>query len=55
MNVFGFGASSDGTWHHYFDKTNNHYNGGPHVGDFESKTVHQFLQRKKISLYKGNQ
>nr|XP_055059201.1 CMP-N-acetylneuraminate-beta-galactosamide-alpha-2,3-sialyltransferase 2-like isoform X1 [Misgurnus anguillicaudatus] len=53
VNVFGFEASSDGTWHHYFDETNNHYNGGPHGGDFENKTMHQLLQRKKISLYKG--
>ncbi|XP_042600669.1 CMP-N-acetylneuraminate-beta-galactosamide-alpha-2,3-sialyltransferase 2-like isoform X2 [Cyprinus carpio] len=53
VNVFGFGASSTGTWHHYFDKTRTHYKGGPHGGDFENKTMHQLQQRNKISIYKG--
>ncbi|XP_042632191.1 CMP-N-acetylneuraminate-beta-galactosamide-alpha-2,3-sialyltransferase 2-like isoform X2 [Cyprinus carpio] len=53
VNVFGFGASSTGTWHHYFDKTRTHYKAGPHGGDFENKTMHQLQQRNKISIYKG--
>uniref|UniRef100_A0A671M400 CMP-N-acetylneuraminate-beta-galactosamide-alpha-2,3-sialyltransferase 2 n=1 Tax=Sinocyclocheilus anshuiensis TaxID=1608454 RepID=A0A671M400_9TELE len=53
VNVFGFGASSTGTWHHYFDKTRTHFKGGPHGGDFENKTMHQLQQRNKISVYKG--
>ncbi len=53
VNVFGFGASSTGTWHHYFDKTRTHFKGGPHGGDFENKTMHQLKERNKISIYKG--
>ncbi|XP_065141769.1 CMP-N-acetylneuraminate-beta-galactosamide-alpha-2,3-sialyltransferase 2-like [Paramisgurnus dabryanus] len=53
VNIFGFGASSDGAWHHYFDKTKMNYVGGPHGGDHENKTMHELLQRNKISLYKG--
>ncbi|KAI7798533.1 putative CMP-N-acetylneuraminate-beta-galactosamide-alpha-2 [Triplophysa rosa] len=53
VNVFGFGASSGGAWHHYFDQTNTHFKAGPHGGDFENKTIHELLQRKKISIYKG--
>ncbi|XP_051519614.1 CMP-N-acetylneuraminate-beta-galactosamide-alpha-2,3-sialyltransferase 1-like isoform X1 [Myxocyprinus asiaticus] len=53
VNVFGFGAKSDGTWHHYFDRSHTHYKGGPHGGDFENKTMHELVQRNKISIYKG--
>ncbi|XP_051992556.1 CMP-N-acetylneuraminate-beta-galactosamide-alpha-2,3-sialyltransferase 1-like [Xyrauchen texanus] len=53
VNVFGFGAKRDGTWHHYFDRSNTHYKGGPHGGDFENKTMHELVQRNKISIYKG--
>jgi len=53
VNVFGFGASSTGTWHHYFDKSHTHYKGGPHKGDIENVTIHQLLHRNKISIYKG--
>ncbi|TRY87564.1 hypothetical protein DNTS_014525 [Danionella cerebrum] len=53
VNVFGFGASSTGTWHHYFDKTRTHFKGGPHGGDFENVTLHKLQHRNKITMYKG--
>ncbi|XDV33919.1 hypothetical protein PO909_004161 [Leuciscus waleckii] len=53
VNVFGFGATRNGTWHHYFDKSHTHFKGGPHKGDIENKTMHQLQHRNKISIYKG--
>ncbi|XP_048058959.1 CMP-N-acetylneuraminate-beta-galactosamide-alpha-2,3-sialyltransferase 1-like [Megalobrama amblycephala] len=53
VDVFGFGAKSDGTWHHYFDKSHTNFKGGPHKGDIENTTMYQLVHRNKISIYKG--
>ncbi|XP_058608519.1 CMP-N-acetylneuraminate-beta-galactosamide-alpha-2,3-sialyltransferase 1-like [Onychostoma macrolepis] len=43
VNVFGFGATSDGNWHHYFDKTLTSYEIGIHGGKFENETINQLI------------
>ncbi|XP_077051034.1 CMP-N-acetylneuraminate-beta-galactosamide-alpha-2,3-sialyltransferase 1-like [Siphateles boraxobius] len=53
VNVFGFGAKSDGHWHHYFDGILTHFSRGSHGGDFENKTINELLLINKISIYKG--
>ncbi|XP_051948784.1 CMP-N-acetylneuraminate-beta-galactosamide-alpha-2,3-sialyltransferase 1-like isoform X2 [Xyrauchen texanus] len=53
VNVFGFGARSDGKWHHYFDRSLTHFSSGNHGGDFENKTMNELLKRNKIFMYKG--
>ncbi|XP_065137889.1 CMP-N-acetylneuraminate-beta-galactosamide-alpha-2,3-sialyltransferase 1-like isoform X3 [Paramisgurnus dabryanus] len=53
VDVFGFGAQSNGRWHHYFDKSLNHFSRGMHGGDFENETMHELLLRNKICMYKG--
>ncbi|XP_056597338.1 CMP-N-acetylneuraminate-beta-galactosamide-alpha-2,3-sialyltransferase 1-like isoform X2 [Triplophysa dalaica] len=53
VNVFGFGARSDGNWHHYFDSTLAHFSRGSHGGDFENITMNELQLRKKIFKYKG--
>ncbi|CAM4638680.1 unnamed protein product [Leuciscus chuanchicus] len=34
VNVFGFGAKSDGHWHHYFDAILTHFSRGVHLSNF---------------------
>ncbi|KAI7798684.1 CMP-N-acetylneuraminate-beta-galactosamide-alpha-2,3-sialyltransferase 1-like [Triplophysa rosa] len=53
VKVFGFGARSDGNWHHYFDRTLAHFSRGSHGGDFENKTMNELQRRNKIFMYKG--
>ncbi|KAF4100768.1 hypothetical protein G5714_018964 [Onychostoma macrolepis] len=53
VNVFGFGAKSDGNWHHYFDRSLTHFSRGNHGGDFENKTMNELLLLNKISIHKG--
>ncbi|XP_056113753.1 CMP-N-acetylneuraminate-beta-galactosamide-alpha-2,3-sialyltransferase 1-like [Rhinichthys klamathensis goyatoka] len=53
VNVFGFGAKSDGHWHHYFDGILTHFSRGSHGGDFENKTINELLLINKISMHKG--
>ncbi|XP_055076486.2 CMP-N-acetylneuraminate-beta-galactosamide-alpha-2,3-sialyltransferase 1-like [Misgurnus anguillicaudatus] len=53
VDVFGFGAKSNGRWHHYFDKTLIHFSKGMHSGNFENVTIHKLLLRNKIFMYKG--
>ncbi|XP_051728677.1 CMP-N-acetylneuraminate-beta-galactosamide-alpha-2,3-sialyltransferase 1-like isoform X2 [Ctenopharyngodon idella] len=53
VNVFGFGAKSDGQWHHYFDSSLTHFSGGVHGGGFENKTINELLLINKISVHKG--
>ncbi|XP_051728679.1 CMP-N-acetylneuraminate-beta-galactosamide-alpha-2,3-sialyltransferase 1-like isoform X3 [Ctenopharyngodon idella] len=53
VNVFGFGAKSDGHWHHYFDSSLTHFSRGVHGGGFENKTINELLLINKISVHKG--
>ncbi|KAK7139449.1 hypothetical protein R3I93_016555 [Phoxinus phoxinus] len=53
VNVFGFGAKSDGHWHHYFDGILTHFSRGSHGGDFENKTINELLLIGKIYMHKG--
>ncbi|XP_016086556.1 CMP-N-acetylneuraminate-beta-galactosamide-alpha-2,3-sialyltransferase 1-like isoform X3 [Sinocyclocheilus grahami] len=53
VDVFGFGAKSDGNWHHYFDTSLIHFSRGSHGGDFENKTMNELLLLNKISIHKG--
>ncbi len=53
MDVFRFGAKSDGNWHHYFDRRLTHFSRGSHGGDFENKTTNELLLLNKISINKG--
>ncbi|KAK9958058.1 hypothetical protein ABG768_012239 [Culter alburnus] len=53
VNVFGFGATSDGNWHHYFDETLTPFENDSHAGDFENKTIIRLQQENKILLYRG--
>uniref|UniRef100_A0A673FHB7 CMP-N-acetylneuraminate-beta-galactosamide-alpha-2,3-sialyltransferase 2 n=1 Tax=Sinocyclocheilus rhinocerous TaxID=307959 RepID=A0A673FHB7_9TELE len=53
VNVFGFGATSDGIWHHYFDKTLTSYEISVHAGRFENETINRLQQENKILMHKG--
>ncbi|XP_077051159.1 CMP-N-acetylneuraminate-beta-galactosamide-alpha-2,3-sialyltransferase 2-like [Siphateles boraxobius] len=53
VKVFGFGATSDRNWHHYYDETLTLFEYGSHGGDFENKTINQLHQENKILMYKG--
>uniref|UniRef100_A0A673FQQ0 ST3 beta-galactoside alpha-2,3-sialyltransferase 1 n=1 Tax=Sinocyclocheilus rhinocerous TaxID=307959 RepID=A0A673FQQ0_9TELE len=39
VNIFGFGATSDGNWHHYFDKTLISYEIGVHMASLHQICV----------------
>ncbi|XP_051992554.1 CMP-N-acetylneuraminate-beta-galactosamide-alpha-2,3-sialyltransferase 1-like isoform X1 [Xyrauchen texanus] len=52
VSVFGFGPTSDGYWHHYFDRSLTDFRRGNHGGDFENKTTHHLHLRNKIIMYK---
>ncbi|XP_056336055.1 CMP-N-acetylneuraminate-beta-galactosamide-alpha-2,3-sialyltransferase 1 [Danio aesculapii] len=52
VNVFGFGATSKGQWHHYFDESMTSFS-NIHSGDFENQTIHFLHQENKISLHQG--
>ncbi|XP_055076543.1 CMP-N-acetylneuraminate-beta-galactosamide-alpha-2,3-sialyltransferase 1 [Misgurnus anguillicaudatus] len=53
VHVFGFGATKDGKWHHYFDQTLTPYANESHAGDFEYKTIIRLHREKKLLMYKG--
>uniref|UniRef100_A0A8C1V8A7 CMP-N-acetylneuraminate-beta-galactosamide-alpha-2,3-sialyltransferase 1 n=1 Tax=Cyprinus carpio TaxID=7962 RepID=A0A8C1V8A7_CYPCA len=53
VNIFGFGATSDGIWHHYFEKILTSYDIGIHAGRFENETINRLQQENKILIYKG--
>ncbi|XP_051526519.1 CMP-N-acetylneuraminate-beta-galactosamide-alpha-2,3-sialyltransferase 1, partial [Myxocyprinus asiaticus] len=50
VNVFGFGATRDGNWNHYFDDTLTSYVNGSHGGDFEYITINRLHQEKMILM-----
>lgn len=57
VNVFGFGADSQGNWHHYWE--NNRYAGefrktGVHDADFEAHIIDMLSKTSKIEVYRGN-
>ncbi|XP_051728673.1 CMP-N-acetylneuraminate-beta-galactosamide-alpha-2,3-sialyltransferase 2 [Ctenopharyngodon idella] len=54
VNVFGFGANSKGTWHHYFEKTPKFFKRtGKHSGGIEHQTILELQERQLISVYRG--
>ncbi|XP_067282498.1 CMP-N-acetylneuraminate-beta-galactosamide-alpha-2,3-sialyltransferase 2 [Pseudorasbora parva] len=53
VNVFGFGATSDRKWHHYFDETKLALESIGHGADFEHKTINWLQQESKIRMYRG--
>uniref|UniRef100_A0A8C1MVH6 CMP-N-acetylneuraminate-beta-galactosamide-alpha-2,3-sialyltransferase 1 n=1 Tax=Cyprinus carpio TaxID=7962 RepID=A0A8C1MVH6_CYPCA len=53
VSVFGFGATSDGIWHHYFEKTLTSFESGIHAGKFENETINRLQQENKILMHKG--
>nr|XP_055076617.1 CMP-N-acetylneuraminate-beta-galactosamide-alpha-2,3-sialyltransferase 1-like isoform X1 [Misgurnus anguillicaudatus] len=53
VDVFGFGATKDGTWHHYFDKTLIPYTKTNHPGEFEYETISRLHSEKKLFMHKG--
>ncbi|XP_066524118.1 CMP-N-acetylneuraminate-beta-galactosamide-alpha-2,3-sialyltransferase 1-like [Hoplias malabaricus] len=54
VNVFGFGAREDGSWHHYYDKRYHVLlNGGKHRGSVEYNITVKLHQMNKIRMYKG--
>lgn len=55
VNVFGFGADSDGNWSHYFEVLRNkQLKTGPHAGKEENKIIAKLHKRNKVVLYKGS-
>ncbi|RXN05223.1 CMP-N-acetylneuraminate-beta-galactosamide-alpha-2,3-sialyltransferase 1-like protein [Labeo rohita] len=53
VNVFGFGATSDGFWHHYFEEIFTSYEYGVHGGKFENETIIRLQQENKILIHRG--
>ncbi|KAF4100771.1 CMP-N-acetylneuraminate-beta-galactosamide-alpha-2,3-sialyltransferase 1-like [Onychostoma macrolepis] len=53
VNVFGFGATSGGIWHHYFEKILTSYETGVHAGKFENEIINRLQQENKILMHKG--
>ncbi|XP_066527427.1 ST3 beta-galactoside alpha-2,3-sialyltransferase 8 [Hoplias malabaricus] len=54
VSVFGYGADSQGNWHHYWEE--NKYAGafrktGVHNADFEREIIHKLYTEGKIKLY----
>lgn len=54
VNVFGFGADSDGNWSHYFEKLSDKKLGtGGHPGMKEYEIILQLHRQQRIVLFKG--
>lgn len=54
VSLFGFGADSEGNWHHYWEQ--NKFAGafrktGVHNADFETEIIHQLHKEGKVRLY----
>lgn len=54
VSVFGFGADSNGKWHHYWEE--NRFSGafrrtGVHDADFELSLIKKLVAEGQISLY----
>ncbi|XP_043074113.1 CMP-N-acetylneuraminate-beta-galactosamide-alpha-2,3-sialyltransferase 1 [Puntigrus tetrazona] len=53
-HMFGFGANSKGTWHHYFKNTPKSFKRtGKHSGGIENETILELQERRLINLYMG--
>uniref|UniRef100_A0A3P9AX80 CMP-N-acetylneuraminate-beta-galactosamide-alpha-2,3-sialyltransferase 1 n=1 Tax=Maylandia zebra TaxID=106582 RepID=A0A3P9AX80_9CICH len=54
VNVFGFGADSEGNWSHYFEiLKNKRLKTGGHPGEEEYKMIVKLHMKKKIVFFKG--
>ncbi|XP_019206617.1 CMP-N-acetylneuraminate-beta-galactosamide-alpha-2,3-sialyltransferase 1-like isoform X2 [Oreochromis niloticus] len=54
VNVFGFGADSEGNWSHYFEiLTDKRLKTGGHPGEEEYKMIVKLHMKKKIFFFKG--
>ncbi|KAF4081731.1 hypothetical protein AMELA_G00164520 [Ameiurus melas] len=54
VNVFGFGASADGRWHHYFDHWHRpSIHAGEHRGGVEYDVILKLEQQQRIKMFKG--
>ncbi|XP_065141935.1 CMP-N-acetylneuraminate-beta-galactosamide-alpha-2,3-sialyltransferase 1-like [Paramisgurnus dabryanus] len=53
VHVFGFGATQNGSWHHYFDKSLTPYSKTNHPGHYEYETISRLHSEKKLLMYKG--
>ncbi|XP_061109799.1 CMP-N-acetylneuraminate-beta-galactosamide-alpha-2,3-sialyltransferase 1-like [Conger conger] len=55
VNVFGFGASKDGTWQHYWEKNKFRKSEptGLHAGDYESLVMKLLACKRKMKLFEG--
>ncbi|XP_072296152.1 ST3 beta-galactoside alpha-2,3-sialyltransferase 8 [Eucyclogobius newberryi] len=56
VSLFGFGADSEGNWHHYWEK--NRFAGafrktGVHNADYETQLLQRLHQEGKVQLYQG--
>ncbi|KAI3358342.1 hypothetical protein L3Q82_014779 [Scortum barcoo] len=54
VNVFGFGADSNGNWNHYFEiLKNKNLKTGPHPGNQEHEIIQTLHEQEKIHVFKG--
>ncbi|KAM9306650.1 CMP-N-acetylneuraminate-beta-galactosamide-alpha-2,3-sialyltransferase 2-like [Pholidichthys leucotaenia] len=54
VDVFGFGADSDGNWSHYFENAKySKLKTGPHPGSAEYKIIQKLHKRKIIFFFRG--
>ncbi|XP_008419583.1 CMP-N-acetylneuraminate-beta-galactosamide-alpha-2,3-sialyltransferase 1-like isoform X2 [Poecilia reticulata] len=54
VNVFGFGADSDGNWSHYFGELiNKSFKTGVHPGQEEYSVIQLLADKNSIKFYKG--
>ncbi|XP_030597489.1 CMP-N-acetylneuraminate-beta-galactosamide-alpha-2,3-sialyltransferase 1-like [Archocentrus centrarchus] len=54
VNIFGFGADSEGNWSHYFGiLRNKQIKTGAHPGQYEYEMIEKLHKRKKIIFFKG--
>ncbi|XP_072304531.1 CMP-N-acetylneuraminate-beta-galactosamide-alpha-2,3-sialyltransferase 1-like [Eucyclogobius newberryi] len=53
VNVFGFGADSNGNWTHYWTKLYQILRTGPHPGSVEYHMIEELARKGKVVLYKG--
>uniref|UniRef100_A0A3P8S698 ST3 beta-galactoside alpha-2,3-sialyltransferase 1 n=1 Tax=Amphiprion percula TaxID=161767 RepID=A0A3P8S698_AMPPE len=54
VNVFGFGADSDGNWNHYFEQRKyKNLKTGAHPGTYEYQTIEKLHNKQMIEFFKG--
>nr|XP_056701180.1 CMP-N-acetylneuraminate-beta-galactosamide-alpha-2,3-sialyltransferase 2-like [Euleptes europaea] len=55
VSVFGFGADSNGSWHHFWEENHNagaFHKTGVHNGVFEQRLIERLATEGKVSFYK---